>query len=85
MKLATVFSTASLLMLGACASEFGISASDVPDTVMNTFNAKYQGATDVEWEVEKDDGKLFYEAEFKLEGKRKEAYFRPDGAFAKEE
>jgi hypothetical protein len=39
----------------------------------------------MEWEVEKEDGKLYYEAEFKLDGKSKEAYFRPDGSFTKEE
>jgi hypothetical protein len=85
MKLPTLLSIAVVFTLGACASEFGISSSDVPDTVMKAFTTKYPGATEVEWEAEKDDGKLYYEAEFRLEGKRKEAYFRPDGTFTKEE
>ncbi len=73
------------LVASACASEIDISASDVPQPVMAAFNEKYAGANNVTWEVEKNDGKLYYEAEFTIEGKKKEAYFRPDGTFAKEE
>jgi uncharacterized lipoprotein YmbA len=74
-----------VVTMGACASEFEISSSDVPEAVVTSFNGKYPGASDVEWEVEKEEGKLYYEAEFKLEGKSKEAHFRPDGTFSKEE
>jgi hypothetical protein len=74
-----------ILFFTACASEFEIASSDVPQTVLNAFTSKYAGASDVEWEVEKEDGKLYYEAEFKIDGKKKEAYFRPDGTFTKEE
>ena len=42
-------------------------------------------AKETEWGIEKQEEKLYYEAEFKVEGKRKEAYFRPDGTFSKEE
>jgi hypothetical protein len=35
-------------------------------------------------EVEKQRGELYYEAEFRIEGKKKEAYFRPDETFPKE-
>jgi hypothetical protein len=35
--------------------------------------------------VEKKDGKLYYEAEFEMGGKKKEASFRPDGTFGMEE
>ena len=76
---------AMLTMMSACASEFEIAASDVPESVMTSFKNKYPGATEVEWEAEKKDGKLYYEAEFKMGGKKKEAYFRPDGTFSMEE
>jgi hypothetical protein len=74
-----------LIMLSACASEFEIASSDVPESVVSAFKGKYPSATVAEWEVEKKDGKLYYEAEFKIDGKKKEAYFRPDGTFAMEE
>jgi hypothetical protein len=76
---------AMLVILSACASEFEIAASEVPDSVLTAFKNKYPGATEAEWEVEKKDGKLYFEAEFKINGKKKEAYFRPDGTFGMEE
>ena len=82
-SLAVLF--AALVLLEGCACEIDISSSDVPQAVSSSFTNKYPGASDVEWEVEKEDGKLYYEAEFKLDGTRKEAYFRPDGSFTKEE
>jgi hypothetical protein len=39
-------------------SEKEIDASEVPQPAMAVFNTKYQGATDVEWETEKEDGKM---------------------------
>jgi hypothetical protein len=74
-----------VLLISSCACEIDIASSDVPQAVVSAFTSKYAGASDVEWEVEKEDGKLYYEAEFKIDGKRKEAYFRPDGSFTKEE
>jgi hypothetical protein len=71
--------------LCSCSSEFHIVSSDVPPVVITAFNTKYAGATDVEWEAEKTEGHLAFEAEFRIDGKRKEAYFKPDGAFLKEE
>jgi len=53
--------------------------------VLDSFNSKYPGASNVEWEVEKEDGKLYFEAEFKMENKSIEAHFRPDGTFSGEE
>ncbi len=73
------------LLTSACATEFEIAASDVPQAVLDAFNSKYPGAEEVEWEVEKEDGKLYFEAEFDVDGKDKEALFRPDGTFSKEE
>ena len=78
------FVVACFLMAG-CASEFNIASSDVPQAVLDSFKSKYPGATDVTWEVEKEDGKLYFEAEFKSENKTKEAHFRPDGTFSGEE
>lgn len=79
--MATIFA----FVVASCACEIEIASSDVPQQVVSAFTSKYAGASDVEWEVEKEDGKLYYEAEFKVDGKKKEAYFRPDGTFTKEE
>jgi hypothetical protein len=85
MKTKSFLVIACALLASACASEFEIASSDVPQSVISAFTSKYPGASDTEWEVEKLDGKLHYEAEFKIDGKKKEAYFRPDGTFSKEE
>jgi hypothetical protein len=85
MKTKLLLASAFALIISSCACEIEISSSDVPQTVLSAFNSKYATASDVEWEVEKEDGKLYYEAEFKVDGKTKEAYFRPDGTFSKEE
>jgi hypothetical protein len=85
MKTKFVLAATCAFIISSCACEIEIASSDVPQAVVSTFTSKYAGASDVEWEVEKEDGKLYYEAEFKLDGKKKEAYFRPDGTFSKEE
>jgi hypothetical protein len=85
MKTKLIVLTACITFISSCASEFGIASSDVPQPVLDSFNSKYPGATNIAWEVEKENGKLYFEAEFKFEGKEKEAYFRPDGSFTKEE
>jgi hypothetical protein len=86
MKTLTNLLTAStLLLFSNCSSEFKIVSSDVPPVVASAFQTKYPSAQDVEWEAEKTDGRLAFEAEFKIDGKRKEAYFKPDGTFLKEE
>lgn len=79
--------TALLLcaLLTACSTEFKIVSSDVPQPVIASFQQKYPAAQNTEWEAEKVDGHLTFEAEFKLDGKEKEAYFKPDGTFLKEE
>lgn len=81
----TMLVIATLAILSGCATEFEISGTDVPESVMTAFKSKYPGATETEWEVEKKDGKLYFEAEFKMDDKKKEAYFRPDGTFGMEE
>src|ERR1041384_806003 len=58
-----------------------ISPSDVPTAVMTTFNNKFPTATNVQWEVQKEDGGKIYQAEFTQNGKRFKAQFAPDGTF----
>lgn len=71
--------------LASCATEFDIPADDVPAAVKEALKAKYPDAQGTKWEAEKTDGHLAYEAEFKVGGKGKEAYFKPDGTFIKED
>jgi hypothetical protein len=84
-KLNYLIAGAGLIFLGSCATEFKIAGDDVPQAVQSAFKAKYPNAVSPEWEVEKSDGRLVFEAEFKLDGKKKEAEFKPDGTFLKEE
>jgi hypothetical protein len=74
-----------IFFLSGCSAEFKILAEDVPPAVLQAFQLKYPTASGVEWEAEKTDGHLAFEAEFKIDGKKKEAYFKPDGTFLKEE
>jgi hypothetical protein len=75
----------AVIALSSCATEFKIISDDVPVAVSSAFKTKYPSVSNPEWEVEKEEGRLIYEAEFKLDGKRKEAEFKPDGTFIKEE
>lgn len=75
----------AMLLLTSCANEFKVMSSDVPASVISAFQLKYPDVKDTKWEVEKEDGHLIFEAEFQFEGKRKEACFKPDGTFIKEE
>jgi hypothetical protein len=84
-KIVCVISCFALTLLTSCASEFKIVSDDVPASVISAFNAKYPSAQNVEWEAEKTEGHLAFEAEFKMDGKNKEAYFKSDGTFLKEE
>jgi len=85
MKTNSLIAVFALMLCLSCATEFEIASTDLPEAVLKTFNDKYPSATDVEWEAEKKNGKLYFEAEFKVDGKTKEAYFRPDGTFSFEE
>jgi hypothetical protein len=49
---------------------------------MSAFSSKYPGASSVECEEEKEDDKLYYEAEFKLKEK-KGSIFPPGWIFHK--
>jgi hypothetical protein len=79
-----LYSTLLIMLLGSCATELEIKTEDVPQAVITAFHAKYPYAKDVEWEVEKVDGRLAYEADFKMEKKKMEAFFKNDGTFIKE-
>jgi ABC-type glycerol-3-phosphate transport system substrate-binding protein len=72
-------------LLSACSSELTLLENDVPASVVSAFQKKYPGAIQVEWEVEKSEGRLAYEAEFRVDGIKREASFRIDGTFLKEE
>lgn len=58
-----------------------IAASQVPAPVMASFNSMFPTATNVQWQVEKEDGSKVYQAEFTQNGKRFKAQFAPDGTF----
>ena len=73
------------IFFASCATEMNILSSDVPQTVQAAFKAKYPDAHNVEWEVEKEEDRLLFEAEWKDGTKEREASFRPDGSFVKEE
>ena len=81
----------SFLFLAIVASCFFISCKDkkvseasVPDAVKTAFTAKYPGVKDPKWESEIRDGKTVYGADFKMDGKSKEAEFNADGTFVRE-
>lgn len=82
-----LFSAAPFLILfTGCATELTLETSDVPQTVLNAYNQKYPAAQFLEWEVEKHKKEpMVFEVAFKLNGKRIEAVFKPDGTFIKEE
>ena len=66
-------------------TEFEIKESEVPPGVMAAFKAKYPGAQDVKWEADKENGKFYFEADFKEGGKEKEVLITPDGSSITEE
>ena len=79
------------LLLTLAASFFLISCkekevaeADVPAPVKTAFTTKYPGAAVEKWESETKDGKKVYGADFKIDGKEKEAEFDAEGNFLKE-
>ncbi len=74
----------SFLIIASC-NDNKIAASKVPEPILTSFNAKYPGATDVEWITEKKDNKKIYEAVFNLNGKKIEAEFEANGTFIQED
>jgi uncharacterized membrane protein YkoI len=85
MKKFICYVTLSAFLIISSCNEKKIPASEVPQPALAAFNTKYPGATDVEWETEKKDDKVIYEAEFKLNGKKIEAEFGANGDFIREE
>lgn len=62
-----------------------IPASEVPSAVKQSFRNRYPDATNVRWEVEREDGRRVYEAEFNFNGRHLKAEFLPDGTFLGQE
>ena len=56
-----------------------ISASQVPDAVIKSFNRHFPNAKNVSWEVDREHGSKVYEAKFKQNGHCKRAEFLPGG------
>ncbi len=83
----TKFLAAGLLSLSlvSCSNEKKIATSDVPQVVSEALMAKYPDADEIEWEMEHEDERVNYEAEFRSDGKRKEALFSADGQFIEED
>ena len=63
---------------GAC-SNGGMKQASVPDQVVTAFNQRYPFAEDVKWDTK--DG--MYKADFEVNGKDKEAFYRADGTLYK--
>lgn len=61
-----------------------IPASAVPDAVKATFNAMHPTATNVRWEVERNNGMIIYQAKFKENGQCFKDKFSADGTFLEE-
>ena len=83
-KLIYLLSLLTFLNFSSC-KEKKMAASDVPQAVVNEFQAKYPNSSDIKWEEEKEDGKVLYQAEFKYNGKEMKAEFDAAGNFIKEE
>ena len=76
--LASLF-LAAHCMLASC-SDDDLNAKQVPDAVMQTFSARFAN-TEATWEKEDKQ----YKAEFWLNGRETEAWFRPDGTWVRTE
>ncbi len=76
--------TFSLLAACGSSSDKKTEAVAVPEAVMTSFNAKYPGTTDVNWESQYKNGKTIFIGEFKLNGKKTEADFDETGSFIEE-
>ena len=60
-----------------------IPASQVPLAVRNSFHEMFPDARNVQWSVERENGRKLFEAEFTRNGRRFKAYFLPDGTFVR--
>ena len=75
----------AITFLSSCENEKEISASQVPQPVMNTFQSKYPNITPEKWVKETEKGKTVYEAKFKNNNKEAEAEFDENGNFIEED
>jgi len=70
----------------SCENEQEISASSVPQPVLDAFKAKYPDVTPEKWVKEKEKGKVVYEAKFRTkDNKKEEAEFEESGKFIEED
>lgn len=75
----------SILLVSCSSDEFEIKETEVPKDVLNAFKTKYPSAQVIKWEAEKEDGKFYFEAEWKENDKKKEVHISPDGSTLSEE
>ena len=80
-----LLATASIVFTSCGGGDSKLNESDVPQAVVQSFQAKYPTATDVKWKTETHNNKKVYEAEFKTDGKEVEAEFDEAGTFIREE
>ena len=65
-------------------TETTIPASELPAAISNAVNTKYPGAIYGRTEkIEKPGGKILYEVNITVNGKKKELEMNPDGSLAK--
>ncbi len=62
-----------------------LSASQVPQVVQSAFAAKYPGATNVSWEMDKENNAETYKAKFELNDRKMDVEFTPDGTLVEED
>ena len=85
-KIIICLTVIAMTVLVSCGeNEQEISASQVPQPVMNAFQAKYPNITPEKWVKENEKGKTVYEARFKNNNKEVEAEFDQNGNFIEED
>ncbi len=52
-----------------------IPESQVPASIVASFYSQYPGATNVNWQVEREHGQIVYQAQFLLNGQRMKVKF----------
>jgi hypothetical protein len=77
--------TALLIATASIAQERKIKRSDLPPAVEATVAAESEGATIKGFSVEKEDGKIFYEAEMVINGHSKDILMDVNGAIVEVE
>ncbi len=80
MKKFLLMSSLAAILFTACESSSEVKEADVPQAVKSALMAKYPGAQVTEWETEKEDGKMIYEAKFKDGDKKKKVHIAADGS-----